>query len=62
MSEPATSKPASIKAPGGSPFLVPAFLAVMLAISAIFYAQNAKDDVDRYPTCFIHDCTQVKTN
>ena len=40
----------------GSPYVMPSFLLLMVAIATMFYVSEARDDIDRYPACFIRDC------
>jgi hypothetical protein len=45
--------------PDGSRFVMPVAITLMVAIAAVFYFQTAKDDVDRYPSCFVANCSLV---
>jgi hypothetical protein len=40
-------------------FLMPAVICLMAVIAAVFYVRTAQDDVDRYPRCFIEDCSHL---
>ena len=44
----------------GSRYVMPCFLILMIMVSVFYYVNAARDDVDRYPVCFITNCAGGK--
>lgn len=45
--------------PKSQRYLMPVVICLMAVIAAVFYVRSAQDDVDRYPRCFIEDCSHL---